>query len=182
DPSNFLMDLYLTQSFDGGLTFEPNVRVTTVSSDPTAGSGRAGLIGEYTGLAASSSSCVHPVWTDTREGHQDVYTSIVDTTFVGVPDDGAVAVLHLFPPSPNPSRGDALLHLLAPPARAVTVTICDISGRFVRELRAVPGTDGTCSVVWDGTDGAGQGVASGVYFVRAADGASAATEKLVHLR
>ena len=176
------MDVYLAQSFDGGLTFEPNVRVTTVSSDPTAGSSRAGLIGEYIGLAASSSSRVHPVWTDTREGQQDVYTSIVDTTFVGVPDGGAVATLHLFPPSPNPSRGDALLHLLAPPARAVTVTVCDVSGRLVRELRVVPGTDGTCSVVWDGADGAGESVASGVYFVRAADGASTATAKLVHLK
>jgi hypothetical protein len=182
DPSNFLMDVYLAQSFDGGLTFESNLRVTTVSSDPTAGSGRAGIIGEYIGLAASSSSCVHPVWTDTREGHQDVYTSIVDTTFVGVPEEGAVATLHLFPPNPNPSRGDALLHLLAPSTRAVTLTVSDVSGRLVREFRVVPGTDGACSVVWDGADGAGERVASGVYFVRATDGVSAPTAKLVHLR
>ena len=182
DPSNLLMDLYLAQSFDGGLTFEPNLRVTTVSSDPTAGSGRAGIIGEYIGLAAASANRVHPVWTDTREGHQDVYTAIVDTTFVGVPDDGAVLALHLFPPSPNPSRGDALLHLVAPSARAVDVTICDVSGRLVREFHVVTGTDGACSVVWDGTDGAGERVASGVYFVRADDGASAATARLVHLK
>ena len=182
DPSNFLMDLYLTQSFDGGLTFEPNVRVTTVSSDPTAGSGRAGIIGEYIGLAASSSSRVHPVWTDTREGHQDVYTSVIDTTFVGVPDEGAVAALHLSPPNPNPSRGDAMFHLIAPSTRAVTLTVTDVSGRLVRDYRVVPEREGTCSVVWDGTDGAGEKVASGVYFVRAADGVSAVTAKLVHLR
>jgi len=182
DPSNFLMDVYLAQSFDGGLTFEPNVRVTTVSSDPTAGGGRAGIIGEYIGLAASSASRVHPVWTDTRDGHQDVYTSIVDTTFVGVPDDGAVATLHLSPPSPNPSRGDALLQLLAPSTRAVTLTVTDVSGRLVREFRVVPEREGACSVVWDGTDGTGERVASGVYFVRATDGASAATAKLVHLK
>jgi hypothetical protein len=142
DPSNFLMDVYLAQSFDGGLTFEPNVRVTTVSSDPTAGDGRAGIIGEYIGLASSSASRVHPVWTDTREGHQDVYTSIVDTTFVGVPDDGAVAALHLFPASPNPSRGDAMFHMIAPSTRAVTLTVTDVSGRLVREFRVIPGTDG----------------------------------------
>jgi hypothetical protein len=182
DPTNFLMDVYLAQSFDGGLTFEPNVRVTTVSSDPTAGSGRAGIIGEYIGLAATSSSRVHPVWTDTRDGHQDVYTSIVDTAFVGVPDDGAIASLHLFPPSPNPSRGEALLHVLAPSGESVAVTVSDVSGRLVREFRVVPGADSTCSVVWDGADGAGERVASGVYFVRAADGVSQATTRLVHLK
>jgi hypothetical protein len=182
DPSNFLMDLYLTQSFDGGLTFEPNVRVTTVSSDPTAGSARAGLIGEYIGLAAATADRVHPVWTDTREGHQDVYTSIVDTTFVGVQEGGAVAALRLSAPRPNPMRREAQLHMVAPPGRAVAVTVCDVSGRVVRTLCAEPGRDGSCSVVWDGTDAAGGRVASGVYFVRASDGASSATAKLVHLR
>ena len=181
DPSNLLMDLYLTQSFDGGLTFEPNIRVTTVSSDPTAGSTRAGLIGEYIGLAAASADRVHPVWTDTREGHQDVYTAVVDTTFVGV-EDGAVAGLRLSPPSPNPSRGDALLHLAAPGAAGVSVRVCDVSGRVVREFTAVPDADGRCSLVWDGKDGAGERVASGVYFVRATDGDSVATEKLVRIR
>ncbi len=182
DSLNFLMDLYMAQSFDGGLTFEPNVRVTTVSSDPTAGSTRAGLIGEYVGLAAASADRVHPVWTDTREGHQDVFTAIVDTTFVGVPDDGPIATLQLLPPSPNPSRGDAVFHLLSPAARAVTLTVSDVAGRLVREFRATPGPDGACSVIWDGADGAGTGVAAGVYFVRAADGVSEATAKLVHLR
>ena len=182
DPSNLLMDLYLTQSFDGGLTFEPNIRVTTVSSDPTAGSTRAGLIGEYIGLAAATADRVHPVWTDTREGHQDVYTAIVDTTFVGVPD-GPLAGLRLSPPSPNPSRGDALLQLItAPGAGGVSVRVCDVSGRLVREFAVAPDTDGRCSLFWDGTDGSGERVASGVYFVRATDGSSVATGKLVRLR
>jgi hypothetical protein len=182
DPSNLLMDLYLTQSFDGGVTFEPNVRVTTVSSDPTAGSARAGIIGEYIGLAAASANRVHPVWTDTRDGHQDVYTSIVDTTFVGVQDEGEIAVLRLSPPRPNPMRREAQLHMVSPSGRAVVVTVCDVSGRVVRTLRAEPGRDGSCAVVWDGTDPAGEQVASGVYFVQATDGASSETTKLVRVR
>jgi hypothetical protein len=181
DPSNFLMDLYLAQSFDGGLTFEPNIRVTTVSSDPTAGSPRAGIIGEYIGLTAASADRVHPVWTDTREGHQDVYTSIIDTTFVGVPEE-PVAGLLLMPPTPNPSRGDAMLHLASPAGGAVLVTVSDIAGRLVREFEAVLGADGRCSVVWDGTDAGGEVVASGVYFVRATDGTTSATGKVVRLR
>ena len=62
------------------------------------------------------------------------------------------------------------------------MTVCDVSGRLVREFHVVPSADGVCSVVWDGTDGAGERVGSGVYFVRAADGAAAATARLVHLR
>lgn len=94
DPGNLLMDLYLTISTDGGNTWSTNERVTTVSSDPTAGSAlmsftpnhpvkigkpvilasRSGLIGEYIGVTASSIDNIHPIWTDTRLGNQDVFT------------------------------------------------------------------------------------------------------------
>ena len=97
DTGNLLMDLYMTISTDGGDTWSENERITTVSSDPTAGSkfttpgksthsfpvkiehpkilaGRAGLLGEYIGVAASSINNIHPVWVDTRLGNQDTYT------------------------------------------------------------------------------------------------------------
>jgi hypothetical protein len=85
DPNNYLMDVYLTQSFDGGLTFTPNKRLTTVSSDPRAAvlaseyrtvslKMPAGLIGEYIGLYTWD-SYLNAVWTDTREGNQNVYTT-----------------------------------------------------------------------------------------------------------
>ena len=74
DPNNLLYDCYIAQSRDGGLSFEPNLRISTVSSNPN--NARAGLLGEYIGIAAIPGS-VHPVWTDTRNGHQDAYTSVV---------------------------------------------------------------------------------------------------------
>jgi hypothetical protein len=85
DPNNLLMDVYLTQSFDGGQTFTPNKRLTTVSSDPRAGvlaseyrtvslKMPAGLIGEYIGVSTRD-SYLNAVWTDTREGNQNVYTT-----------------------------------------------------------------------------------------------------------
>ncbi len=76
DPGNLLMDVYLTQSTNGGVNWSPNKRVTTVSSDPTAGLIKAGLLGEYIGLTAFDGR-VHPVWTDTRLGNQDVFTARV---------------------------------------------------------------------------------------------------------
>lgn len=92
DPANLLMDVYLTQSTDGGLTWSTNKRVTTVSSDPTAGLFKAGLLGEYIGLTAFD-GCVHPVWTDTRLGNQDVFTARVNCIPYGDANgDGAIDI------------------------------------------------------------------------------------------
>jgi len=182
DPANFLMDLYVAQSFDGGASFEPNRRVTTVSSDPTAGSMRAGLIGEYVGLAASSASRIHPVWTDTREGHQDVYTSVVDTTFTAVPDGSPVASLRVGSPEPNPFTHSTAVSFQGAPGASVDLTVCDVSGRVVCRLQGVPGSDGRGALAWDGTDQDGRAVASGVYFLLASDGSHTAVAKSVLLR
>ncbi len=84
DPNNLLMDLYITQSFDGGETWTPNKRVTSVSSDPSAG-GKSGLIGEYIGLDVWHGR-PFMVWTDTREGTQDVYFGM-DTTITDIVEE-----------------------------------------------------------------------------------------------
>jgi hypothetical protein len=182
DPSNMLMDLYMAQSFDGGLTFEPNVRVSTVSSDPTAGSARAGLLGEYIGLAASSAGRVHPVWTDTREGNQDVYTSVFDTTFVGVAGDLGGSGVVMAPPRPNPSADSVTLAFTAPGRSGVAIRIFDVNGRLVRALRCVSEADGTGRAVWDGADAAGNLVGAGVYFATVEAGSATGAAKLVLVR
>jgi hypothetical protein len=90
DPANMLMDIYLTQSYDGGLTWTPNVRVTTASSDPNLfpyfdeyrpGRPRpfAGRLGEYNGLWAVSRTKVYAMWADTRLGHPDIFAGVPDT-------------------------------------------------------------------------------------------------------
>jgi hypothetical protein len=78
DPNNYLYDCYMTHSDDGGLNWSPNIRVSDVSSDPQAGSMRAGLLGEYIGLT-SSNGRLNPLWTDTRRGHQDAFTARIYT-------------------------------------------------------------------------------------------------------
>jgi len=84
-------NLFVTCSFDGGVSFAPNQRVSTVSSylgnaklpDARLQSpvkmfpdARAGLLAEYIGVSATTST-IHPMWTDLRNGHQDVYTAAV---------------------------------------------------------------------------------------------------------
>ncbi len=181
DPGNLLMDVYVAQSFDGGASFESNVRVTTVSSDPTAGSVRAGLIGEYIGLAAASSERLHPVWTDTREGNQDTYTAIVDTTFVDVAELPPITSLRLSPPYPNPFRDGVEIAFHAPHAHLITCRIVDVAGREVTRLSTTPSDDGTGTLSWDGADDRGSPVSSGVYFLKATSAGTSETLKLILL-
>jgi hypothetical protein len=80
------MDLYFTLSEDGGGTWRPNERITTVSSNPGAGSLDAGLIGEYIGWCARHDKAL-AVWTDTRNGNQDVFAAVIDSVVITAADE-----------------------------------------------------------------------------------------------
>ncbi|MDH4035541.1 MAG: glycoside hydrolase, partial [candidate division Zixibacteria bacterium] len=94
-PNYYLFDLMAAYSFDGGLTFTSNHRITTASSspgdlkfdeengpiiDPETGwlrplsDSRAGLIGEYIGVTAYHDK-TNAVWTDSRDGNSETYTA-----------------------------------------------------------------------------------------------------------
>jgi hypothetical protein len=79
DPANLSWHAYLSRSFDGGRTFTPNVRVSAAPSSPTGGSTiTAGMIGEYIGIDSVNGN-LFTVWTDTRDGQQDVWAaSLID--------------------------------------------------------------------------------------------------------
>ncbi len=76
-----LVDLYLAQSFDGGATWQPNLRLTSVSTEaalaPRTSSGY--MLGDYLGLAESTTPDVPavPVWVDTRTGDPDPFVTRV---------------------------------------------------------------------------------------------------------
>lgn len=93
DPANLSYDLYMSQSFDGGDSWTPNLRISNSSSypwaalaagqlntsfdprkQPMATSPMAGLIGEYVGVS-SVDRYVNMIWTDTRLGDQDAFGS-----------------------------------------------------------------------------------------------------------
>jgi hypothetical protein len=172
DPSNLLMDLYLAQSHDGGNTIEPNLRVSTVSSDPTAS--RAGLIGEYIGLAASSGERIHPVWTDTRHGDQDVFTASITLGETAVTDFPLENALRL---SRNPFPESTTFLLNLDHVAEVELSIYDPAGR--RITRLVRGTllPGLREIPWDAGD-----LPSGLYLYRLRLGERQCSGKLLKLR
>ncbi len=71
--ARYMTDVYFAQSKDGGVTWQPNVRVTTVSSNehdcngtfPCTGINYGDQQGDYEGLV-SYNGVSHPIWTDSR--------------------------------------------------------------------------------------------------------------------
>jgi hypothetical protein len=80
-PTKMLIDVVLSLSFDQGQTFGRSV-LTTQPWDPTVdapwahGDPHVTFIGDYMGLDASSQG-FQPVWTDTRTGIQELFTTTV---------------------------------------------------------------------------------------------------------
>ncbi len=78
------VDLYLAESFDAGLTWQPNLRVTDASSDltlaPETTAGR--MVGDYLGLvpALNFETPGVAVWIDTRPGVPAAYAARLQRT------------------------------------------------------------------------------------------------------
>jgi len=64
---------------------------------------------------------------------------------------------------PSVTRGPTRILFGAAPAARRRLTIRDVQGRRVRGFDVAPGA---VSLAWDGTDGGGRAVRSGVYFIR----------------
>lgn len=62
------------------------------------------------------------------------------------------------------------------------ITIYDIQGRLINELKDGYKTPGLYTASWNGVDRNGNNVVSGIYFVKLAIGAGYTTDKLVLLK
>ncbi len=83
------IDVYLAHSLDGGVSYEPNVRITGASFTPILPweSGAANFIGDYNAVTAAAGE-IYPFYQDSRAGVQDVYVSVVplSSSCTGDPD------------------------------------------------------------------------------------------------
>ena len=85
DPDLKKNDVYFTVSVNGGISFEREIRVTDVNSDPLVpGNGKTGERfmsgGDYMGLAAKADGSFQVVWADSRSGVFQLYTSNITIT------------------------------------------------------------------------------------------------------
>jgi hypothetical protein len=88
DPGTQLFNMYNARSTDGGASFSENTRVSGVSSDPRVqasvrgSTGAAVGIGDYIGVTAARGK-THMMWTDTRNGKQEIFYGQLDFNAAG---------------------------------------------------------------------------------------------------
>ncbi|MFH1277114.1 MAG: FG-GAP-like repeat-containing protein [Candidatus Eisenbacteria bacterium] len=88
----------------------------------------------------------------------------------------------LFGNAPNPFNPVTTVRFALPERSRVSLSVYDISGRLVRALKTGEEDAGWFSVTWNGRDGAGREVGSGIYFVRMATPKHSDTKKMVLIR
>jgi hypothetical protein len=84
--------------------------------------------------------------------------------------------------APNPFRAATVARLALPRGGALRVRVWDARGRLVRSLVDERADPGFRSVEWDGRDGRGRPVASGVYFLRVEAEAGSVTRTITRVR
>ena len=83
---------------------------------------------------------------------------------------------------PNPSSGPATIRFGLPQQEEVTIEVYNVLGqRVATVLQQAARKEGFHAVQWNGRDGSGASLASGVYFVRLRAGDFVATEKVVRV-
>jgi hypothetical protein len=88
----------------------------------------------------------------------------------------------LGPASPNPMHRRSEISFFLPQASPVSLSVFSVTGQLVKVLADGPHDAGAHRVPWDGRDGKGFEVASGVYFYRLEASDYSAVRKVVILR
>lgn len=180
DHGNLLFDLFYTKSTDAGETWSPNERITDVSSDPRQAR-LAGLIGEYIGLSATQGE-VQMVWTDTRNGNQDVYSGRMSATSIDHDTPSIPNELSLGSPYPNPFNSSMSISFFSAEEMPVRLEIVDILGRTVAVIYDGLSEAGANRYTWNGQNSNGLDAASGVYLAKLSSSNEIQIKKAVLLR
>jgi|GEM_PF-5547529 len=86
------------------------------------------------------------------------------------------------PPAPKPAAGGLVLRFDLPLAGRVRLEVCDLQGRRIRNLIDADRPAGQNRAEWDGRDGAGRRMASGLYLARLSTAGHSATTRMVLIR
>jgi hypothetical protein len=93
-----------------------------------------------------------------------------------------VVKANLLPAAPNPFRASTTFSYALPASGSVRVSVFDLRGREIVVLQKGSQPQGMHVVTWNGRDGEGRTLPSGVYFLRADLPGGEFSRKIVHLR
>jgi len=121
------------------------------------------------------------------EDESDSLFAIRNKTGVHDKDDGDGIVTPTYTTAleqnyPNPFNGMTAIFYSIGERCEVELKIYDPAGRVIKVLERTQRPPGRYSILWNGTDRSGRGVASGVYFCRIKAGKYAQTRKILYLR
>ncbi len=105
-----------------------------------------------------------------------------DSIAVVITVDPVIERFKLFPNFPNPFNPRTRIQYQLPQQTEVELAIFDLQGRVINILDKGVRSGGRFSVVWNGTDQQGRGVASGIYLYRLQTPGFSKTRKLLLLR
>lgn len=178
-PANDSAEVYISASTDGGQTFG-DILVSDVPFLPRA-VWNAGIapyyMGSYIGIAALN-GIVWPVWTDTRPGIHQAYTSrlVFPPTSVRELPSEIPGSFTLEQNYPNPFNPSTTIQFSLPRSQFVTLRVFNLLGEQIATLVSESVSPGTHQAEWTP-----QGLPSGVYFYRLQAGPFVETKKLILL-
>jgi hypothetical protein len=157
-------------------------------NQPLIFANRAGLLGEYIGVTASSIDDIHPIWTDTRCGHQDVFVGVADTagTYIQEYITQKINTPNIIL-TPNPAHDKVTIRIDLSSQKAFpsepTLRIYNPAGRLINEF-VHPSfySSRSWDFVWDGRDKFKKNSPTGIYFLKLEAGDCTVTEKLLLMR
>ena len=117
------------------------------------------------------------VWIDSIVVVEAPTTGICPNKGAATPDEFNLAQNY-----PNPFNPVTKIRYNLPEQSQVAITIYDVLGREIRRLVNTTQDAGFNSIIWDGTDDAGQSVGAGLYLYRIQAGEYAKTNKMILLK
>jgi hypothetical protein len=158
-------DVYPTESGDGEIVFQYH----TIANADTANGATVGIenLNETDGLEYSFFAMYPDYAAPLAAGRAVKFTTDPPDGYLstGV-DEGEPRGVALLGNRPNPFNPMTAVAFSVPGAAHVDLAVYDISGRRVATLAARTFDGGNHEVVWNGTNDAGERVASGIYFCR----------------
>ena len=136
----------------------------------------------WTALAAGTFpvTCSTMLSGDVNPANNAAYGSVVVLPFTGIAQQGSLPrAFALDRASPSPFTGFTTIRYAVPRLTRATLSVYSATGALVRKLQQGTLKPGYYSTVWDGQDGSGGLVPSGIYLYRLEAGSYTSTSKLV---